>query len=236
MNKTAIITGASSGIGAATAIALNKAGYNVVLAARRIEKMNSFISKLNSNHLIIETDVTKVDDVENLINSTIDKFGQIDVLVNNAGLGYLGPIVENKLEEWHTMVNVNINGLLTCLHKSLPHLLKTNGYIFNIASVAAHEVFPGSVVYAATKHAVNAITVGLRKELREKVKVCNISPGAVHTEFFEHTTHAETSKNFKDYFEKNETLLPQDIAEAILDVLQKPSRVAINEIIIRPNI
>lgn len=236
MNKTAIITGASSGIGAATAIKLNKAGYNVVLAARRTDKMQSLVSQLGENHLIVPTDVTSVDDVKNLIELTKSTFGSIDVLVNNAGLGYLGPIAEGKLDEWHTMVDVNVKGLLNCLHTALPHLLETKGYIFNIASVAAHEVFPGSVVYCATKHAVNAITIGIRKEYRDKLKVCNISPGAVHTEFFEHTTHPDTARNFKDYFEKNETLLPQDIADAILEVLTKPSRVAINEIIIRPNV
>jgi NADP-dependent 3-hydroxy acid dehydrogenase YdfG len=236
MTKTAIITGASSGIGAATAITLNRAGYNVVLAARRLDKMLALKEQLNGNHLLLETDVTSVDDVENLINKSIEKFGTIDVLVNNAGVGYLGPIAEGKLDEWLTMVNVNVGGLLTCIHKALPHLLKTKGYIFNIASVAAHEVFPGSVVYCATKHAVNAITVGIRKEFRDKIKVCNISPGAVNTEFAMHTTHEATAANFKDYFEKNETLIPQDIADAILEVLNKPERVAINEIIIRPNL
>lgn len=234
--KTAIITGASSGIGAATAKLLNKNGYNVVLAARRIEKLDALSKELNENHHIVQTDVTLVADVENLVKETIEKFGAIDVLVNNAGLGMVAPIHEGKLEDWHRMFNVNVNGLLSCIHKALPHLLKSEGTIINIASVAAHEVFPNTVVYCATKHAVNAITVGMRKEFRDKVKVCNISPGAVQTEFLEQSAVNEQTKQMKDYFFNNETLQSEDIAEAILDVLSKPKRVAINEVIIRPNL
>lgn len=234
--KTAIITGASSGIGAATAKLLNENGYNVVLAARRIEKLDALSKELNSNHIIIPTDVTDVADVEHLVKETMDKFGRIDVLVNNAGLGMIAPMHDGKLEDWHTMFNVNVNGLLSCIHKALPHLLESEGTIINIASVAAHEVFPNTVVYCATKHAVNAITVGMRKEFRDKVKVCNISPGAVQTEFLEQSEANEQTKQMKDYFFNNETLRSEDIAEAILDVLSKPKRVAINEVIIRPNL
>ena len=234
--KTAIITGASSGIGAATAKLLNKNGYNVVLAARRIEKLDALSKELDVNHHVVQTDVTQVADVERLVKESIEKFGAIDVLVNNAGLGMVAPIHEGKLEDWHRMFNVNVNGLLSCIHKALPHLLKSEGTIINIASVAAHEVFPNTVVYCATKHAVNAITVGMRKEFRDKVKVCNISPGAVQTEFLEQSAVNEQTKQMKDYFFNNETLQSEDIAEAILDVLSKPKRVAINEVIIRPNL
>ena len=236
MVKTAIITGASSGIGAATAKLLNKNGYNVVLAARRIEKLDALSKELDVNHHIVQTDVTQVADVERLVKESIEKFGAIDVLVNNAGLGMVAPMHEGKLEDWHRMFNVNVNGLLSCIHKALPHLLKREGTIINIASVAAHEVFPNTVVYCATKHAVNAITVGMRKEFRDKVKVCNISPGAVQTEFLEQSAVNEQTKQMKDYFFNNETLQSEDIAEAILDVLSKPKRVAINEVIIRPNL
>lgn len=234
--KTAIITGASSGIGAATAKLLNKNGYNVVLAARRIEKLDALSKELDVNHHIVQTDVTIVADVENLVKESIEKFGAIDVLVNNAGLGMVAPMHEGKLEDWHRMFNVNVNGLLSCIHKALPYLLESEGTIINIASVAAHEVFPNTVVYCATKHAVNAITIGMRKEFRDKVKVCNISPGAVQTEFLEQSAVNEQTKQMKDYFFNNETLQSEDIAEAILDVLSKPKRVAINEVIIRPNL
>lgn len=234
--KTAIITGASSGIGAATAKLLNKNGYNVVLAARRIEKLDALSKELDVNHHVVQTDVTQVADVERLVKESIEKFGAIDVLVNNAGLGMVAPMHEGKLEDWHKMFNVNVNGLLSCIHKALPHLLKSEGTVINIASVAAHEVFPNTVVYCATKHAVNAITIGMRKEFRDKVKVCNISPGAVQTEFLEQSAVNEQTKQMKDYFFNNETLQSEDIAEAILDVLSKPKRVAINEVIIRPNL
>jgi NADP-dependent 3-hydroxy acid dehydrogenase YdfG len=234
--KTAIITGASSGIGAATAKLLNKNGYNVVLAARRIEKLDALSKELDVNHHVVQTDVTQVADVERLVKESIEKFGAIDVLVNNAGLGMVAPMHEGKLEDWHKMFNVNVNGLLSCIHKALPYLLKSEGTVINIASVAAHEVFPNTVVYCATKHAVNAITIGMRKEFRDKVKVCNISPGAVQTEFLEQSAVNEQTKQMKDYFFNNETLQSEDIAEAILDVLSKPKRVAINEVIIRPNL
>lgn len=234
--KTVIITGASSGIGAETAILLNKNGYKVVLAARRIDKLEKVAKQLDKNHLIVKTDVTLVGDVENLIQQSINKFGKIDVLINNAGLGYIAPLKEGKLENWHQMFNVNVNGLLSCIHTALPYLLDTKGTIINIASVAAHEVFPNSVVYCATKHAVNAITVGIRKEFRDKVKVCNISPGAVQTEFLEQSADNENIKQMKDYFFNNETLKGVDIAEVILEVLSKPEHVAINEVIIRPNL
>lgn len=234
--KTVVITGASSGIGAASAILLNKNGYQVVLAARRLEKLKQVASKLNEHHMIIQTDVTKVADVESLIDKTLERFGKIDVLINNAGLGYIAPLKEGKLEDWHHMFDVNVNGLLSCIHTALPHLLETKGNIINIASVAAHEVFPNTVVYCATKHAVNAITVGIRKEFRDQVKVCNISPGAVQTEFLEQSEENDNIKQMKDYFFNNETLQGQDIAETILEVLSKPEHVAINEVIIRPNI
>lgn len=234
MKKTVIITGASSGIGAATAILLSKNNFNIVLAARRKNKLESIAEKLEGEYLIVETDVCKVDDVENLVNKTIEKFGTLDVLVNNAGIGNIAPLGEGKLEDWHNMFNINVNGLLTCIHKALPHLLKQKGNIINIASVAAHEVFPNAVVYSATKHAVNAITVGLRKEYRDNLKVCNISPGTVHTEFFENS-QKKTVDEMRDYFKNNQALEGEDIAEVIFQVLSKPERVAVNEIIIRPN-
>jgi NADP-dependent 3-hydroxy acid dehydrogenase YdfG len=234
--KTVIITGASSGIGAATAILLNKNGYQVVLAARRLDKLEKIAEQLNEHHLLVATDVTKIDEVKNLINTTIDKFGKIDILINNAGLGYVAPLKEGKLEDWHRMFDVNVNGLLSCIHTALPHLLKQKGNIINIASVAAHEVFPNTVVYCASKHAVNAITIGIRKEFRDQIKVCNISPGAVQTEFLEQSEENDNIKQMKDYFFNNETLKSEDIAETIIEVLSKPAHVAINEVIIRPNI
>jgi len=234
--KTVIITGASSGIGAATAILLNNKGFEVVLAARRKDKLAKIASQLNEHHLIVETDVTKPDQVKNLVNQTITRFGKIDVLINNAGLGIVSPLKEGKLADWHKTFDVNVNGLLTCIHSSLPHLLDSKGYIINIASVAAHEVFPNTVVYCASKHAVNALTIGIRKEFRNQVKVCNISPGAVQTEFLEQSEDNENVQAMKDYFFNNDTLKGEDIAQTIYDVLNKPEHVAINEVIIRPNI
>ena len=240
MSKIVVITGASSGIGAATARKLVSEGNKVVLAARRKEKLETLAKELGEdNCLIVVTDVTSVDSVKNLMEQTISSYGKIDVLINNAGLGYLAPIDEGKLEDWHRTIDVNVKGLLSCVHSALPELLKSKGHIFNIASVAAHEVFPNATVYCASKWAVNAVTIGIRKELRDKVKVTNISPGTVVTEFFEHTNHPELSKSIKEDMnsEKRDSYLQaEDIADAISDVLNKPSRVAINEVIIRPNV
>lgn len=235
-NKTVIITGASSGIGAATALLLNQNNCNVVLAARRVDKLKELASQLDENHLIVETDVNSVDDVKNLVTKTVERFGEIDVLVNNAGLGVLAPFEEGKIEDWHKMFNVNVNGLLTCIHASLPHLLKTEGTIINLSSVAAHDVFPNAVVYCATKHAVNAIAVGIRKEFRNRVKVCNISPGTVETEFLDHSYDTEDILKAKESVKNNKMLQSEDIAESILEVLNKPKHVAINEVILRPNV
>ncbi|MEO1383173.1 MAG: SDR family NAD(P)-dependent oxidoreductase, partial [Bacteroidota bacterium] len=130
--------------------------------------------------------------------------------------------------------DVNVNGVLNAIHAALPELLQSKGHIFNIDSVAGHNYFPRAVVYCASKHAVKALSYGIRVEFRDKVKVTNISPGAVATEFITHFTHEETKKNMENSFQNG--LQPDDIAQAILEVLAKPPHVVVNEVIIRPNI
>ena len=232
--KVVIITGASSGIGAACAEILVGAGAKVVLAARRFEKVSNLAEKLGEGALAVQCDVTDVEEVQQMVDKTISSWGKIDVLINNAGFGSLEPIISGKLEDWHGMFNVNVNGLLSCIHKTLPYLVNSKGHIINMASVAAHNVFPNSVVYCATKHAVNAITVGFRMEFRDKVKVTNISPGAVGTEFVQHTSNEEYRKNLESFFD-GIVLSPEDVARTVLSVLTQPDHVAINEVIIRPN-
>ncbi|QCK15967.1 SDR family oxidoreductase [Mangrovivirga cuniculi] len=233
-DKTVLITGASSGIGEATARLLAEKGANVVLGARRQDEIEKTASEIGERALAIQLDVTDKSQVKNFIDKAIEKFGSIDVLINNAGVGYLGPVAEGKLEDFHNMFDVNVNGLLSCIHYSLPHLLKSSGHIINLASVAAHDVFPGSVVYAASKHAVDVITRGIRLELRDKVRISNISPGAVDTEFKDHTHHKETAEKFEDYF-SGTVLKSKDIAESIYYMLSQPDHAVINEIIIRPD-
>jgi len=232
--KVVIITGASSGIGASTARLLAKNGAKIMLAARRVEKLQELQKEIGEQAAYHETDVTDYVQVQALVEATIQKFGKVDVLINNAGVGYLGPMEEASIEEWHTMMDVNVNGVLHVIHAALPELLKSKGHIINIDSVAGHNYFPRAVVYCASKHAVKALSYGIRVEFRDKVKVTNISPGAVATEFITHFTHEETKKNMENSFQNG--LQPDDIAQAILEVLAKPPHVVVNEVIIRPNI
>jgi len=232
--KSVVITGASSGIGEATARCLVQAGARIALAARRIERLEALQQELGDQAISVETDVTDPAAVQHLMRETLNAFGKIDVLINNAGVGHLGPMAETPLDDWHNMVDVNIKGLLSCIHAALPHLIVSNGHIINLASVAAHDVFPEAVIYCATKHAVNAITVGFRKEFRDKVRITNISPGAVATEFANHTHHEEKRKSFSQVFE-GVVLTSDDIASAIHQVLTSPPHLVINEMIIRPN-
>ncbi|MCI4667771.1 MAG: SDR family oxidoreductase [Bacteroidia bacterium] len=232
-DKVVLITGASSGIGAATAKMLAGQGAKVMLLARREEKLHDLVSDIGDSAEFAKVDVTDYDSVNAAVQKTIDTFGKLDVIINNAGLGYLGPMEEAAVREWKTMVDVNVTGVLNTIHASLPHLLESQGHIINIDSVAGHNYFPNAVVYCATKHAVKAISYGIRVEFRSRVKVTNISPGAVETEFIDNFTHQATkeamTKNFED------VLKADDIAEAILEVLAKPSHVVINEVTIRPN-
>ncbi len=232
--KVFIITGASSGIGASTAKLLAKNGAKIMLAARRVEKLQDLQKEIGEQAAYHETDVTDYVQVQALVEATVQKFGKVDVLINNAGVGYLGPMEEAAIEEWHTMMDVNVNGVLNAIHAALPELLQSKGHIFNIDSVAGHNYFPRAVVYCASKHAVKALSYGIRVEFRDKVKVTNISPGAVATEFITHFTHEETKKNMENSFQNG--LQPDDIAQAILEVLAKPPHVVVNEVIIRPNI
>ena len=232
--KIIIITGASSGIGKAAVNRLIEDGHLVVAMARRETKLAALAEKWGDRILTVTGDVTKVEDVERLVIQAIDRFGRIDILINNAGVGMLGPIENAALADWHQMIDVNVKGILNCMHTCLDMLLKNKGHIINVASVAAHDVFPNAVVYCASKHAVNAITTGFRKEFRDRVKITNISPGAVQTEFPEHT-HDPT---FKSSFDKNfigVVILPTDIANAISHIIHAPEHLVVNEYIIRPN-
>lgn len=233
MKKVIVLTGASSGIGAATAKALSNSPHVLVMLARNEEKMKAIAAEINCISLVIKTDVTKIEEVQKAIATVIEKFGGIDVLINNAGLGYFDPIDEGKLEEWHTMIDVNLKGLLNITHGCIP-LLKTseNGHIINITSVAAHQVFPNSAVYSATKHAVLAISKGLHQELQKDLKVTSISPGAVNTAFVNQTTNKEMIDDLKSYFAKG--MQPDTIAQQIVYALEQPKGVTISEIIVRP--
>lgn len=238
-NKVAIITGASSGIGYATALTLSKAGIRVAVGARRTERLQELekqIIKNNGEILVQKTDVTRKSDCDSLVNTIVEKWGKVDILINNAGLMPLSYFKNGKVEEWEQMIDVNIKGVLYCTSAVVPYMLeKKSGHIINISSVAGRIVFAGGSVYCATKHAITAFSEGLRIELSPKynIRVTCIEPGAVSTELLGSITD-ESMKGFIEATKNMEILQSEDIANAILYAIQTPIHVNVNEILIRP--
>lgn len=233
MKKVILLTGASSGIGEATAKALSNSPHIVVLMARNEQKMKAIAAELDCLNLVLKVDVTDQNAVKNAMDTIVETFGGIDVVINNAGLGFFDPIDQGKLDEWHTMIDVNLKGLLNVTHSTLPLLKKSeNGHIINVTSVAAHQVFPNSAVYSATKHAVLALSKGLHQELQKEIKVTSISPGAVNTPFVEQTSNEEMIGDLRKYFAKG--LHPDTIAQQIVYAIEQPKEVTISEIVVRP--
>ncbi|MBM7552551.1 SDR family oxidoreductase [Thalassobacillus pellis] len=237
-NKTAIVTGASSGIGEAIAFHFANEGANVVLAARRSGRLDEIALKIQQKHSVhikvVETDVTSRTEVERLVKETKESFGSVDFFVNNAGVMLLSFLKNDKVEEWEQMVDVNIKGVLYGIHAVLPEMLEQNsGHIINISSVAGQEVFPSSTVYSATKFAVRALSIGMEKELsRTGVRVTNISPGAVDTELTDHITDDEVLDMFKN--RSMSPLAAEDIAKAVTYAVTQPDYVNVNEVTVRP--
>jgi NADP-dependent 3-hydroxy acid dehydrogenase YdfG len=230
--STVLITGAGSGIGLATARLLVEHGYQLSLSTRSLHKVKEFEGM--NGVTVFPCDVRDYAQVKTWIDFARAQHGSVDVLINNAGLGFFDPLVEGKIEEWHEMVDTNIKGVLNCLHASMPHLLESaDPRVINIASVAAHAVFPNSGVYCATKHAVLAISDSIRTELAARIKTTTISPGAVSTAFIESTTNEEMKSGLRDYFATG--MSPELIAYQILHSLQMPADAVISEIIIRPH-
>ncbi len=226
--KTAIVTGASSGIGKAIAKKLSLEGFNVVLVARREEILKKLAAGINEQKkgiaLAVMADISQRKEVEFLIGKASDYFGSIDIVVNNAGLMLNGRVTEGEVMDWEKMIDVNVKGLLYCTHGVLPEMIdKGSGHIVNIASVSGFEVTKRSTVYSATKFAVRAISTGLEKELaRTGVRVTNISPGMVDTEL---SSRVSTGRKI---------LQPEDIANAVYFALTQPDYVNVNEVTVRP--
>ncbi|KQL49763.1 oxidoreductase [Brevibacillus choshinensis] len=238
--KVAIITGASSGIGAATAKELAKAGVKVMLAARRAERMVQLQQELEADGgeaCYQVADVTSLSDMEALAQKTIERFGKIDILVNNAGISPFSYLHKRRVQEWDQMIDVNIKGVLNGIAAVLPHMEERNeGHIINLSSVAGHEITPVRVVYSATKFSVRVITEGLRRELRpdQQIRTTLISPGAVETEISEGITDQEAIELLGRQASEQQALHAEDIARIIRFAVEQPSSVAINEIVVRP--
>jgi len=237
--KVAIITGASSGIGYATAIALSKAGAKVAVGARRTDKLDALkdeITKNGGDVLVQKLDVTTKSDCDSFVDAVVKKWGTVDILVNNAGLMPLSFFKNRKTDEWDQMIDVNIKGVLYCTAAAIPHMAaKKSGHIVNISSVAGRIVFPAGSVYCATKHAITALSEGLRQEFSQRgnIRVTCVEPGVVATELT-NTITDESLKAFVESTKKMEALRAEDIANAILYAVESPEHVNVNEILIRP--
>jgi NADP-dependent 3-hydroxy acid dehydrogenase YdfG len=234
-NKVVIITGASSGIGEATAKLLAKNGAKVVLGARRIDRLQTIIKEIHAEGGIAEyqvLDVTQRSQFAAIVQFAQDKFGRIDVIFNNAGVMPLSRIEDLKVEEWDKMIDVNIRGVLNGIAAVLPIMTaQGGGQIINNASIAAHTVGPTSAVYSATKYAVWAISDGLRQESKN-IRVTIISPGVTETELGSDITDESTQGFLK---ELRKTALSSDaIAHAVLYAVSQPNDIDVNEIIVRP--
>lgn len=235
-DKVIIITGASSGLGEATARRLAKNGAKLMLAARREEHLQNLVNEIEQDGGTAKyqlTDVTNRSEVEALVKATQEAYGKVDVLVNNAGLMPLSPLAATKVAEWEKMVDVNIKGVLYGVAAVMPIMQEQkSGHIINISSVAGHKVFPGGAVYCATKFAVKAISEGIRLESEGIIRSTNISPGAVATELANSITHEETAKGMDAIYEI--AIDADAIARAITYAIEQPDDVDVNEIIIRP--
>lgn len=234
--KVVIITGASSGLGKATAHRLAKGGARLVLAARREDRLvelRDAIKEQGGDAIYQVTDVTDRAQVESLAKAAKEAYGRIDVLVNNAGLMPLSPLDEIKVDEWDKMIDVNIRGVLYGIAAVLPTMREQHvGHIINLSSVAGHKVFPSSAVYSATKYAVKALSEGLRQEGDGEIRSTNISPGPVATELTSTISDPNTAKNVDEMYES--AIDPDAIARAIAYAIEQPADVDVNEIIIRP--
>jgi NADP-dependent 3-hydroxy acid dehydrogenase YdfG len=248
-SKVAIVTGASSGIGYATSLALSKSGIRVAVGARRMDRLQELEEQIVKNHgeggrgveeqeIFIQRklDVTSKSDCDSFVNTVVRRWGRVDILINNAGLMPLSYFKNCKIEEWEQMIDVNIKGVLYCTSAVIPYMLdKKSGHIVNISSLAGRIVFAGGSVYCATKHAITAFSEGLRKELSPEynIRVTCVEPGAVSTELLETITDESMSK-FIQASKNMERLQSEDVANAILYAIQTPNHVNVNEILLRP--
>lgn len=239
-DKVVIITGASSGIGEATAIKLAGLGAKTALVARRkgrLDKLKQQIEDDGGSAMVIEADVTDKESAPKVIDNVIKEWGQVDILINNAGVMLIGPVENADLEEWENMIHVNILGLLYLTHAAVPHMKQNgSGHIVNISSVAGRTVKSGSAVYNATKWGINAFTESLRQEFADaklNVRTTLIEPGAVATELQSHN-RPKIREQLKNRFGDIKILEAEDIAEGIAYAVTQPEHVSINEILIRP--
>ncbi|MGI5285432.1 SDR family NAD(P)-dependent oxidoreductase [Nonomuraea polychroma] len=239
----ALVTGASSGIGAATARRLAREGAAVALVARRRNRLDQVacdIAKLGGEAVALEADITEPERVDDMVQDTLDRFGRLDILVNNAGIMLLNSALHTTIEEWDRMISLNVAALLHVTHAAIPHLIyaastspRQVADLVNVSSPAGRLARPGSSVYGLTKSGLNAFTESLRQELlRERVRVSVVEPGTVDTELVNHLSDT-TRDAARRQIDGIEALRPEDVADAISYIVTRERRVAVNEILVR---
>lgn len=235
--KVVAITGASSGIGEATALLLAGRGARVVLGARRLDRLEALAARIaaaGGEAVYTRTDVKRRDDLINLVQLAGERYGKLDVLVNNAGIGPVSPLDDLRVDDWEEMIDVNIKGVLYGIAAALPVFRKQGcGHFVNIASTAGHKIVPDLSVYSGTKFAVRAISEGLRQEAGDKLRVTIISPGYVRTDFANSVTNPEIRARLTASSDKF-AIPPDAIARAIAFALEQPADIDVNELIVRP--
>lgn len=235
-NKVVLITGASSGLGEATARMLADQGAKLMLAARREDRLQELTESItahggDASYRVV--DVTDRSQMESLASETKATYGRIDVLIANAGLMQLAPLDALKVDEWDSMIDINIKGVLYGLAAVLPTMREQqSGHIINLSSVAGHTVFPGAAVYCATKYAVKALSEGIRQESNGEIRATNISPGAVDTELTDHITDPGAQEAANNLY--SVAIDANAIARAVTYAIEQPGDVDVNELIIRP--
>jgi NADP-dependent 3-hydroxy acid dehydrogenase YdfG len=237
-DKIVVVTGASSGLGEATARLLSAEGAIVVLGARRADRLQALAKEIEGRGgkaLALETDVARPEQVKALVDSAVQRYGQIDVMINNAGLMPQAPLEKLKIDEWDRMIDVNIKGVLYGIAAALPHMQRQkSGHFINVSSVAGHRVGPGFAVYAATKYAVRALSEGLRQEVKPyNIRTTVISPGAVATELPNTIADSAAAERIRTFYDQ--VAVPADsFARAVAFAMSQPEEVDINEILYRP--
>ncbi|MFJ6413245.1 oxidoreductase [Terribacillus saccharophilus] len=237
-NKVVLVTGGSSGIGAATVELLAENGAIVIAAARRTDKLETVVSTLRQKGYTADykqLDVTDFEQMQDTVQEITKAYGRIDVIVNNAGVMPLSKLEALKIDEWNRMIDVNIKGVLHGIGAALPLMKEQhNGHIINIASIGAYEVTPTAAVYCATKYAVRAITEGLRQEATHNIRSTLISPGVTESELADHITDKQASEAMIEY--RRQALPASAIAQAILYAISQPAEIDVSELIVRPSL
>ena len=236
--KVVVITGASSGLGEASARLLSAQGATVVLGARRSDRLQSLADELSGTGgkaLAVATDVTHRNQVKKLVDTAAQKFGRVDVMINNAGIMPRAPLERLTIDDWDRTIDVNIKGVLYGIAAALPHMKKQkSGHMIFVSSVAGHKIGPDFAVYAATKHAVRALAEGFRQEVKPyNIRTTIISPGAVATELPDSVTEPDIAEKIRTYYD--EIAIPaESFAQAVVFAMSQPEEVDVNEILFRP--